>query len=67
MMAQQLALNNGEGLSFFNGYGNDTETKWESFKNALNKLTNSSEEDKLVIDSANETFEKFKQWAEKNA
>jgi heme oxygenase len=65
MMAQQLALSNGEGLSFFNGYGNDTETKWESFKNTLNKVTKSSEEDKLVIDSANETFDKFKQWAEK--
>jgi heme oxygenase len=67
MIAQQLGISNGEGLSFFNGYGDDTETKWGSFKDALNKLPKSSEEDKLVIDSANETFEKFKQWAEKNA
>lgn len=67
MMAQQLGINNGEGLSFFNGYGDDTEFRWESFKNALDNITNSFEEDKLVIDSANETFDKFKQWAEKHA
>jgi heme oxygenase len=67
MMAQQLSLNNGEGLSFFNSYGDDTETKWESFKNTLNNITKSPKEDKLVIDSANETFDKFKLWAEKHA
>lgn len=66
MMAQQLGLNGGKGLSFFNGYGEDTDNKWEYFKNALNKLTKSSDKDKLVTDSANETFDKFKQWAEKH-
>ncbi len=67
MMAQQLGINNGEGLSFFNGYGDGTETKWESFKDTLNNVTKSSEEDKIVIAAANETFDKFKQWAEKHA
>jgi heme oxygenase len=67
MMAQQLGINNGDGLSFFNGYGDDTENKWDDFKNVLNNLTKSSEEDKIVIDSANETFDKFRQWALNNA
>ncbi len=66
MMAQQLGVNDGKGLSFFNGYGEDTDNKWEYLKNALNKLTKSSDKDKLVTDSANETFDKFKQWAEKH-
>jgi len=35
MMAQQLGLINNEGLSFFSGYGAETENMWQIFKTAL--------------------------------
>jgi len=64
MMAQQLGITDGSGLSFFSGYADDTETMWDKFKQALNQQADNSEQASQVIDTANETFARFKQWAE---
>lgn len=66
MMAQQLNITNGQGLKFFSGYGDATETMWNSFKTALNTQADTIANQTIVIDTANETFTKFKQWIEKN-
>jgi heme oxygenase len=65
MMAQQLGVTHNKGLSFFNGYGENTENMWEKFKNALNTKAKTPHEEQIIISAANETFEKFKEWAQK--
>jgi len=65
MIAQQLNITDGKGLSFFNSYGPDTETMWNVFKDALNKQTTAANEQNEVVDAANKTFAKFKVWAER--
>jgi heme oxygenase len=67
MIAQQLNITNGKGLSFFNSYGDNTEAMWNAFKEALNKQTTLASEQTAVIDAANQTFAKFKSWAESKA
>ncbi|MVN92040.1 biliverdin-producing heme oxygenase [Mucilaginibacter aquatilis] len=66
MMAQQLALENNKGLSFFTGYADKSNEMWDKFKESLNLQPKSSVEEQTVIDSANETFLKFKQWFDHN-
>jgi heme oxygenase len=65
MIAQQLQINDGTGLSFFNSYGANTEAMWNTFKNALNTQSTSAQEDNIVIETANDTFARFKAWAER--
>lgn len=67
MMAQQLNITDGKGLSFFSGYGNDTEPMWETFKVALNEQAKTAADEAVVINTANETFSRFKEWAEKQS
>lgn len=67
IIAQQLNITDGKGLSFFNSYGPDTEAMWNTFKDALNKQSTSDGEQTEVIDAANQTFSKFKAWAERAA
>jgi heme oxygenase len=64
MMAQQLNITDGKGLSFFNSYGDATETMWDTFKNKLNQQATTPDEQTEVINTANHTFTKFKEWAE---
>jgi heme oxygenase len=64
MLAKQLDISDGQGLTFFSGYGDDTETMWETFKKELNGQTQSSDEETIAIDTANQTFALFKAWAE---
>lgn len=66
MMGRQLDLPNDVGLSFFKGYGDDTDCMWTAFKEALNNHANTKTEQDNVIDTANQTFTKFKNWAEKH-
>jgi heme oxygenase len=58
MIRQQLNFNDNYGLSFFNGYGNDPEKMWQTFKLFLDKPISPAEEE-IVIQSANDTFKKF--------
>ncbi|QJD96187.1 biliverdin-producing heme oxygenase [Mucilaginibacter robiniae] len=66
MMAQQLNITDGRGLTFFSGYGDATESMWTGFKTALNAQAGTPSQQADIINTANETFAKFKQWVEKN-
>lgn len=64
MMAQQLGISDGKGLSFFNSYGDNTATMWNVFKDKLNVAAKTAEEEAEVINTANQTFARFKEWAD---
>jgi len=57
MIAKQLSSDTG--MRFFNGYGLQTATMWESFKNTIDKKNFEQADEKIIIDAANETFKKF--------
>jgi heme oxygenase len=67
MMAQQLQITDGRGLTFFSGYGNNTETMWDTFKQQLDGQTQTTQQEAEVIDAANQTFAQFKKWADEQA
>lgn len=67
MMEKKLNLTDNEGISFFKGYGDQTESKWASFKERLNSQIDNQKASPVIINSANETFLKFKTWIEKNS
>ena len=62
MVQQHLGITDGKGLSFFNGYGDDTGKKWADFQKVLNAVTTTNADQKEVIAAANETFAKFRDW-----
>jgi len=64
MIAKQLPLTNGEGISFFTSYGEETMAMWNSFKLVLESHANNMEQADVITESANETFQKFKVWME---
>jgi heme oxygenase len=49
-------------LSSFNGYGEPTHHMWAKFKDGLNSYTDDAAVRQEVIDAANDTFGKFKNW-----
>ena len=57
MIKKQLPSIAGHGLTFFDGYGENTADMWERFKLFIDKEGNLDGDQ--VIDSANETFLKF--------
>jgi heme oxygenase len=65
VLQKHLKFNDDEGLSFFTGYGENSMQMWETFKQALNTIVKSDEDEVEVVYAANETFIKFKQWLEK--
>ena len=64
MITKQLELNDTKGLTFFNGYGDDTMNMWSQFKDYLNEQPSNEAEQAEIIAAANETFMKFKLWME---
>ena len=58
MLARQLNIDDDFATLFFNGYGTNTGQMWQSFKQALDRY-GSPENDRLIIDAANQTFQKF--------
>ncbi|MGY3052598.1 heme oxygenase [Pedobacter sp. UYEF25] len=66
MMAKQLKFIDEKGLSFFNGYGDETEKMWNGFKDVLNKELYTPTDVSLSLEAANDTFSKFALWI-KNA
>jgi len=60
MVQQHLGTNSG--LSFFNGYGEETGKKWAEFQKMLNSVANTPDNEATVIAAANDTFLKFKDW-----
>ncbi len=65
MMRQHFSFNNNEGLSFFNGYGDQTMPMWEAFKVTLNANAKTIEDENEIVDAANQTFIKFGDWIAK--
>ena len=65
IMRKQLDTQSDDGFTFFDGYGDQTEEMWSSFKSALIKQTQTEEENQLIIKAANETFLKFSSWINK--
>jgi heme oxygenase len=61
MINQQLGLTDGLGLSFFDGYGNDTELMWQRFRQSIDQQVKPADE-QIIIQSANDTFLKFSNW-----
>ncbi|PJJ79669.1 biliverdin-producing heme oxygenase [Mucilaginibacter auburnensis] len=62
MVQQHLGITDGQGLSFFNGYGEDTGNKWVQFQQKLNAIAPTEAQQTEVIAAANNTFEKFRDW-----
>ena len=67
MMRQHFTFNGNEGLSFFSGYGDDTDAMWASFKNELNAVAATAEDQTEITEAANQTFIKFGNWITKSA
>jgi heme oxygenase len=61
MLNEQLNIPDFPGLSFFNGYGDNTAKMWEVFKSALNLPSNNAAYG-MIIQSANDTFTLFSDW-----
>ena len=66
MMLQQLNVTDMPGLTFFNGYGEQTMSMWQTFKNSID-IPLSSTEVEIIIQSANDTFLQFSNWFDKHA
>ena len=65
MMQQHLKFDGQKGLSFFNGYGEQTQQMWDNFKSSLNVAVKSTDDEAVILEAANQTFGRFKQWIEK--
>jgi heme oxygenase len=66
MIRDQLDSQESPGFSFFLGYGEDTGAMWQSFKEDLEQPFNDDEREEIV-QAANDTFLRFKQWIETHA
>ncbi len=65
IIRQQLHLPDYFAMSFFDSYGADTDAMWNTFKTAINQpLT--PQEKAVVIQSANESFIRLRQWFEEH-
>jgi heme oxygenase len=60
MIRQSLPSTEGHGLTFFDGYGDETENMWAQFKHFLTRPENLPGDE--MINTANETFSKFSQY-----
>ncbi|MFD2147727.1 biliverdin-producing heme oxygenase [Mucilaginibacter antarcticus] len=65
MIQNHLPIQNGAGLSFFNGYGDNMQQMWTSFKELLNKAAMTPADEETMAEAANQTFARFKNWLEK--
>ncbi len=66
MISRQIELPAGLGLSFFTGYGEQTEFMWAGFKSSLNAASIDADDHKIVTDAVINTFRKFKLWIEQH-
>jgi heme oxygenase len=55
-----------QALSFFQGYGADTQTMWDSFVHYLDGYNGTDAQKTRLIQAAADTFLKFRIWAEAN-
>lgn len=64
MLTRDASLGLECGLRFFDYYGEERITMWQSFKAALDAMPASAEEQDDTIATARDTFERFRQWIE---
>ena len=62
VLAHQLGLEASTGARFFNGYGAETAHHWKAFQRALVAFNEQRGEPDLIIEAANQTFEKLSGW-----
>lgn len=60
-LREQLNLNDG-GLSYYEGYGKDTMTRWKAFKDYLDNALEGGVQDDQVVSTAAKTFETLHRW-----
>lgn len=66
MITDRIPVSPEEGVQFFTGYGPDTFTKWNVFKDHLNQFSGQETVEDEIIQAANETFIKFRNWIKIN-
>lgn len=66
LIAKQLGRDSVNCLTFFSGYGADTMPMWGKFKASLEQVVHSQHDADVIINTANETFIKFKRWIDVN-
>jgi len=66
MIKEQLNAQQSPGYSFFLGYGEDTGAMWQAFKDDLEQPFDDREKEE-VVQAANDTFVRFKQWIDSHA
>lgn len=64
IITKQLSFNDEHHLRYFIGYGSQTEEMWVRFKKSINNIPENRAPE--LIQAANDTFLKFKDWIEKN-
>lgn len=62
---KQLSLENEDGILFFSGYKMETGKKWKAFQEALVAYCEKSDDEEVIIESANDTFNKLSKWFNK--
>jgi heme oxygenase (biliverdin-IX-beta and delta-forming) len=65
ILRESLKLHPYNGASFFNAYGEDTAAKWKNFRNALQAYSLKYNKHDTIVESANNTFLKLREWMEK--
>lgn len=63
MLMKQLNRNAVDGITFFSGYGENTDTKWRNFTQMVNEYAEKFPENKdQIVVAADETFANFGRW-----
>ncbi|WP_046228185.1 biliverdin-producing heme oxygenase [Paenibacillus dauci] len=57
-----LPVEPGAGISYFNGYGQDTREQWMGFRQMVLEAGASEQDSQEIVHSARETFELLDQW-----
>lgn len=66
MLMKQLNRSANEGITFFSGYGEQTEAKWKAFTQMVNEYAEKFPENKdQIVAAADETFANFGKWVAK--
>ena len=61
MIADKLQITKEDGIHYFSGYGAETMERWSVFKNWLNTIAATPQEEQQVLAAAGTTFNHFKQ------
>lgn len=61
-LREQLKLDDGNGLRFYEGYGKDTHTQWKAFKTYMDKQFDKDSEGNAIVSAASKTFESLHRW-----